>query len=187
VLYGYGGKILRVDLTTGAIRVDETQPALAEKFLGGRGFGIHYLLTELPRGTDPLGPDNMLIVSAGALSGTLVPGAGKTDIACKSPLTGDYAGANVGGLLSAEMRFAGYDAIIITGQSPRPVYLYIENDRVELRDAGDLWGKGSMAAEEVLKRRLGEEFQIAIIGPGGEHLVKYACVSANLRPIVGGG
>lgn len=179
MLHGYGGNILKIDLTTGTVTTEPTDPGLAERFLGGRGFGIYFLTTEMPKGADPMGPDNLLIFSPGPLSGTLVPGAGKLDIACKSPLTGGYASANIGGILTAEIKYAGYDAIILKGKSPKPVYVYIQDDKVEIRDAADLWGKGSLATEKVLKDRLGEEFQVATIGPGGENGVKYACITSD--------
>ncbi|MGQ9585134.1 MAG: aldehyde ferredoxin oxidoreductase family protein [Anaerolineae bacterium] len=175
-MYGYGGTILRVNLTTGKISRFPTPENLARDYLGGRGFGIYYLHTEVPKGADPLGPENKLIASSGPLSGTLVPGAGKMDWTCKSPLTGGYASASVGGLLTAELKFAGYDAIILEGRSERPVYLFIEDDRVELRDASAYWGLGSITTEARLKEELGEEFQIATIGPAGENQVAYACI-----------
>ncbi len=176
---GYAGTILRVNLTTGEVRKEPYNPAVARDFLGGRGLGIYTLWTEVPAGTDPLSPQNKLIASTGPLSGLLVPGAGKMDWACKSPLTGGYASASVGGHLTAELKSAGYDAIILEGASAKPVYLYIDDDKVELRDAADLWGQGSITTEELLKKRLGEDFQIATIGPGGENLVKYACITTD--------
>ncbi|MGC8873440.1 MAG: aldehyde ferredoxin oxidoreductase family protein [Chloroflexia bacterium] len=184
---GYAGTILRVNLTTGEIRKEPLDEKVARDFLGGRGFGIYTLWTEVPKGADPLGPENKLIASTGPLSGLLVPGAGKMDWACKSPLTGGYAGASVGGHLTAELKYAGYDAIIFEGISPKPVYLFIDDDRVELRDASDLWGKGSITTEEILKKRLGEDFQIATIGPGGENLVKYACITHDFGRQAGRG
>jgi len=184
---GYGGMILRVNLTDGAIKKEPTPKELAEKFLGGRGFGIYFLYTEAPKGADPLGPENKLIVSSGPLAGTLVPGAGKLDFTCKSPLTGGYASASVGGMLTAELKYAGYDSIIIEGASERPVYLLIEDERVELRDASEFWGKGSITVETELKKRLGEDFQIATIGPGGENLIKYACITHDFGRQAGRG
>ncbi|MGQ9566560.1 MAG: aldehyde ferredoxin oxidoreductase family protein [Anaerolineae bacterium] len=175
-MYGYGGKILRVNLTTGDIAASPTPEDLARDFLGGRGFGIYYLYTEVPQGADPLGPANKLIASSGPLSGTPVPGAGKMDWTCKSPLTGGYASASVGGMLTAELKYAGYDSIILEGRAEKPVYLFVEDDRVELRDASHLWGLGAITTEVRLKEELGEGFQIATIGPGGEHLVRYACI-----------
>jgi aldehyde:ferredoxin oxidoreductase len=176
---GYAGTILRVNLTTGEIRKEPYEPDVARDFLGGRGLGIYILWNEVPVGTDPLSPQNKLIASTGPLSGLLVPGAGKMDWTCKAPLTGGYASASVGGHLTAELKYAGYDAIILEGASARPVYLFIDDDKVELRDAADLWGKGSITTEELLKKRLGEDFQVATIGPGGENLVKYACITTD--------
>jgi len=184
---GYGGMILRVNLTDGTIKKEPTPKELAEKFLGGRGFGIYFLYTEVPKGVDPLDPENKLIVSSGPLSGTLVPGAGKLDFACKSPLTGGYASASVGGMLTAELKYASYDSIIIEGASATPVYLFIDDERVELRDASEFWGQGSITLEKNLKDALGEDFQIATIGPGGENLVKYACITHDFGRQAGRG
>ncbi len=184
---GYGGMILRVNLTDRTIRKEATPRELVERFLGGRGFGIYFLYTEVPRGADPLGPENKLIVSSGPLSGTLVPGAGKMDFTCKSPLTGGYASASVGGMLTAELKYAGYDSIIIEGASATPLYLFIDDETVELRDASEFWGQGSITLEKKLKDALGEDFQIATIGPGGENLVKYACITHDFGRQAGRG
>ena len=177
MLNGYGGQVLRVNLGDGTIEKSELDPELARDYLGGRGFAAKILYAELKGRTDPLGEDNKLIVAAGPLSGLLIPGAGKTTFAAKSPATGGYADSNVGGLFSAEMKYAGYDLVILEGMSAEPVYLYIDDDTVELRDANAWWGLGSITTETALKRELGEEFQIAVIGPGGENLVNYACIS----------
>ncbi len=174
---GYGGNILRVNLTTGKIAKEPTPPELARDFLGGRGFGAYFLFQEVPQGADPLGPENKLIISSGPLSGLLIPGAGKCDFACKSPLTGGYAGASLGGHLTAEIKYAGLDSIILEGISPKPVYLFIDDDRIELRDAASLWGKGAITVEKELKDQLGEEFQIACVGPGAENGVRYAHIN----------
>jgi aldehyde:ferredoxin oxidoreductase len=174
---GYGGSILRVNLTTGKITREPTSPELARDFIGGRGFGIYFLPKEVPVHADPLGPENKLIVSTGPLSGMLAPGGGKCDWTCKSPLTGGYADASMGGHFTAEMKYAGIDSMILEGQSSKPVYLFIDNDKAELRDAADLWGKGAIDTEVELKKRFGEPFQIAAIGPGGENQVLYACIN----------
>jgi len=174
---GYGGTILRINLTDKTIKKEPTDPGVMEKFLGGRGFGIYTLYTEVPRGADPLGPENKLIASTGPLSGVLVPGAGKMDWTTKSPLTSGYASSSVGGMLTAELKQAGYDSIILEGVSEQPVYIFIDDDVVEIRDASPYWGMGCISLEKKLKDELGEEFQIACIGPGGESLVKYACIS----------
>ncbi len=122
-MFGYGGKILRVNLSTGEIRTQVTPAELARDYLGGRGFGAYFVFHEIPAGADPLGAENRLVVSAGPASGMLIPGAGKTDISTRSPLTGGYAGSNVGGLFSAEMKYAGFDSIIVSGVASQPVYL----------------------------------------------------------------
>jgi aldehyde:ferredoxin oxidoreductase len=176
MLNGYGGQVLRVNLTRGSIEKSELDPDLAKDYLGGRGFAAKILYSELEKGVDPLGEANKLVVAAGPVSGLLIPGAGKTTFAAKSPATGGYADSNVGGLLSAEMKYAGYDLIIVEGMSPEPVYLFIDDDTVELRDARAYWGQGAITAETALKKELGEDFQIALIGPGAENLVKFGCI-----------
>jgi len=186
-MYGYAGQILRVNLTRGTVTKEPTPAEAVRDYLGGRGLGAYLLWTEVPKGAEPLGPDNKLFISTGPLSGTLFPGAGKMDFATKSPLTGGYAGASMGGMLTAELKYAGYDAVIIEGTSPRPVYLYIDDDKVELRQADALWGQGSFTVEKKLKDELGEEFQIATIGPAGEKLVKYACINHDFGRQAGRG
>ncbi len=174
---GYGGSILRVDLTNGKITRQPTPFELARDFIGGRGFGIYFLTKEVPQHADPLGPENKLIISNGPLSGMLAPGGGKCDWTTKSPLTGGYASASMGGHFTAEMKYAGIDSIILEGTSPDPVYLFIDDQKVELRDATWLWSKGAIEAEVELKKKYGEEYQVAVIGPGGENLVLYACIN----------
>jgi len=174
---GYGGHILRVDLTNGKSTKEPTPAGVIRDFVGGRGFGAYFLFREVPKGADPLGPENKLIISNGPLSGLMIPGAGKCDFTTKSPLTGGYASASMGGHYTAELKYAGIDSIILEGISPKPVYLLIDDDKIELRDADDLWGKGTFEVEKHFKERLGEEFQVAVIGPGGENLVPYACIN----------
>jgi len=174
---GYGGRILRVNLTNGTVTKEPTPPDVAHDFIGGRGFGIYFLLKEVPKGADPLGPENKLIISSGPISGMMIPGGGKCDWTTKAPLTGGYASASMGGHFTAEMRYAGLDSIILEGISPKPVYLFIDDDKIELRDASDLWGKATFTVEKQFKEKLGEEFQVAVIGVGGENLVPYACIN----------
>jgi aldehyde:ferredoxin oxidoreductase len=174
---GYGGNILRVNLTTGKITKELTPADVARDFIGGRGFGIYFITKEVPVHADPLGPENKLVISSGPFSGMLVPGGGKCDWTTKAPLTGGYASSSMGGHFTAEMRYAGIDSIILEGASPKPVYLFIDDDKIELRDAADLWGKGTFAVEKQFKEKLGEEYQIAVIGVGGENLVPYACIN----------
>jgi aldehyde:ferredoxin oxidoreductase len=177
MLNGYGGSIVRVNLTTGKINKEVTPASLTRDFVGGRGFGAYFLFKEVPRSADPLGPENKLIISSGPLSGLMIPGAGKCDWTTKSPLTGGYASASLGGLFTAEMKYAGIDSLILEGISPKPVYLFIDDNKIELRDATALWGKGTIELEEEFKHKFGEEFQIALIGPGGENGVSFASIN----------
>ncbi len=174
---GYGGSILRVNLSEGKITRLPTPTDVIRDYIGGRGFGAYFLYHEVPAHADPLGPENKLIISTGPLSGLMIPGAGKCDFTTKSPLTGGYAGSSLGGLFTAEMKYAGIDSIILEGISPKPVYLFIDDQKAELRDASEYWGKGSITVERMFKEKLGEEFQVAVIGPGGENLVSYASIN----------
>ncbi len=174
---GYGGSILRVNLKTGQIQKQPTPPDVARDFLGGRGFGIYFLTKEVPAKADPFGPENKMIISTGPFSGLLIPGGGKCDWTTKSPLTGGYASASMGGHFTAEMKYAGLDSIILEGISPKPVYLFIDDNKVELRDASHLWGKSSITVEKELKEQFGEEYQIATIGPAGENGVLFAHIN----------
>ena len=174
---GYGGSILRVNLSTGKISKEATPEQMKRDFIGGRGFGAYLLYKEVPKGVDPLGPENKIFISSGPLSGLMIPGAGKCDWTTKSPLTGGYAGSSLGGLFTAEMKYAGLDSIILEGISPKPVYLFIDDNKVELRDASPYWGKGTFAVEKEFKEKFGEEYQIAVIGPGGENGVSYASIN----------
>lgn len=184
---GYGGKILRVNLTTGKIAKEPTPVEVARDFIGGRGFGAYYLFKEVPQGADPLGPLNKLIISSGPMSGLMIPGAGKCDFTTKSPLTGGYASASMGGHFTAEMKYAGLDSIILEGISSKPVYLFIDIEKIELRDASEYWGQGTIEVEKQLKEKFGEEFQIAVIGPGGENAVSYACINHDFGRQAGRG
>jgi len=174
---GYGGTILRVNLTEGKITKQPTPAQLARDFIGGRGFGLYFLFKEVPKGADALGPENKLIISTGPFSGMMVPGGGKCDWTTKSPLTGGYADASMGGHFTAEMKYAGIDTIILEGISSKPVYLFIDNDKIQLLDASSLWGRNSFEVEKELKQKYGEEYQVATIGPGGENQVLYACIN----------
>ena len=184
---GYGGSILRINLTTAKISKESTPTNVMRDFIGGRGFGAYYLFKEVPKGADPLGTENKLIISSGPMSGLMIPGAGKCDFTTKSPLTGGYASASMGGHFTAEMKYAGLDSIILEGISSKPVYLFIDNDKIELRDANELWGKGTITVEKHFKEVFGEEFQVAVIGPGGENLVSYACINHDFGRQAGRG
>lgn len=174
---GYGGKILRVDLTNDWISIIPLSKKMIKNYLGGRGLATYLLYKTLPIGANPLGPENKVFIASGPLSGAFVPAAGKVDFVSKSPLTGGYGNSNMGGHFSSEMKYAGYDVVIIEGKAEKPSYLFIEDEKVEIRSAENLWGLGSSKTEKTLKEELGDEFQIAVIGQAGENLVPFACVT----------
>jgi len=177
MLGGYMGKGLRVNLTSRTSSTFDIPEDWARRFLGGRGFAAKILYDELDPSTEPLSPENKLVVATGPLSGLFLPGSGKLTFACKSPATGGYADSNVGGHLGPEIKYAGYDVIILEGKADAPSVLVIEDDRVSIRDGSRYWGLGAIATEKALKDELGEAFQCAVIGPAGENLVKFACIS----------
>ncbi|MGC8817723.1 MAG: aldehyde ferredoxin oxidoreductase N-terminal domain-containing protein, partial [Candidatus Hadarchaeum sp.] len=129
-----------VDLTERTVEYFPTPPEIIEKFLGGRGLNMYYLHKYIKPGCDPLSPDNVLIIGTGLLTGYLVPNSGRHSVTCKSPETGIIGDANIGGFFGPELRFAGIDRLIITGRAASPVYLYVENGRIEIRDAAPYWG-----------------------------------------------
>ena len=183
---GFNGKILRVDLTNGQLSVEEPSEAYYGRYLGGRGFIIEKLLTEVPAGIDPLGPDNKLVFALGPITGHPLPGNGRNSIGAKSPLTGAYGESEVGGFWGAELKRAGYDAIIVEGASSEPVYLKIENGRAEIRDARKIWGLDVADAEKAVREELdGKKFRTAAIGPAGENLVRFACVLNDITHAAG--
>lgn len=177
MLYGYAGHTLRIDLTSGKIEKEPLNPEWVDTYIGGRGFTARILFDENPPKVAPFDPDNRLIIAMGPLSGLFLPAAGKTHFCTKSPATGGYGDSNMGGHFGVNMKYAGYDVTIIKGKTAAPSYIFIDNDTVEIRPADDLWGKGSTVVEEELKQRLGDDFQILTIGPAGENLVNFACIS----------
>lgn len=179
-MYGYAGDILRVNLSTSAITHEPLSEDLASEYIGGRGFGAYFAYREIPAGADPLGPANKLIVASGPFAGVFLPSGAKTSLSAKSPATGLYGDSNVGGHLAGEMKYAGFDAIIIEGKAKEPSYLFIEDEKVEIRPCGRLWGMGAIEAEKALKEQLGDEFQIATIGPAGENMVVFASVNHDI-------
>ncbi len=175
---GYLGRLLFVDLTTGHMRDEPLNMAYAHQFIGNSGLAARYLYDMVDAGTDPLGPDNPLIMMTGPLTGTRTPSASRHAFVARSPLTGLLGEANVGGFTGAELRRAGYDGVILTGQAPSPVYLWIkEGERPQLREAGHLWGLDTYTTQTRIAEELGEpRARIACIGPAGENLVRYAAI-----------
>ncbi|HEA69061.1 MAG TPA: aldehyde ferredoxin oxidoreductase [Desulfobacterales bacterium] len=177
MMYGYAGTILRVDLINAIVRKEPLSESLAENFIGGRGFVAKMLYDEISSGIGPYDPENMLIVAAGPLTGQFLPAGGKTHFGTKSPATGGYADSNMGGHFGPQLKYAGYDVLVITGKAERPSYLFVSDNSVEIRPAAEYWGQGAITSEKNLKNRLGDDYQIITIGPAGENRVRYACIS----------
>jgi aldehyde:ferredoxin oxidoreductase len=183
---GYVGKYLRLNLSTGEMTPVELDPAWCEQWLGGNGWGAHVLFSEVPVEVDPLSPDNKLIFATGPICGTLMPNSGRVECCAKSPLTGSYGDANAGGFFGPELKFAGWDMLIIEGRAPEPVYLWIEDQRVEVLDAATLWGRDTIEVERLLRRRhQDDDIKVACIGPAGEKLVRYACIQVTPQRSLG--
>ncbi|ASJ11361.1 aldehyde ferredoxin oxidoreductase [Thermococcus sp. P6] len=172
---GWWGRILRVDLTSGKIWVQEYPEEVAKNFIGGRGLAAWILWNEA-KNVDPLGPDNKLVFASGPFNGLPTPSGGKMVVAAKSPLTGGYGDGNLGTMATVHLRKAGYDAIVVEGKAKKPVYLYIEDDDVAILSAEGLWGKTTFETERELKKIHGKNVGVLSIGPAGENLVKYAVV-----------
>ena len=148
-------------------------------FLGGLGVKTKLLVDLTPSGVDPLGPDNNLIFGAGTFVGTLLPTASRTELTAKSPLSNRFGTSNSGGLWGASLKFAGYSNIVLTGKSPSPVYITIDNERIKIEDATHLWGANTSATVDWIRREKGKDYQVASIGPAGEKLVRFASVQNN--------
>lgn len=177
--YLYGGNILRVNLTNGQIKTEPLAP-YASRFLGGKGINAKLLFDEVEPATGPFDADNRLIFGAGPLVGTPFPGACRLDIMAKSPVTGALGDSGMGGYFAAELKFAGYDNLVIQGKAGRPVYLYIRNDKVELRDASKMWGHDTYETPEMVRREINDqEAQVVCIGPAGENLVTCASILSS--------
>ncbi len=179
---GYWKKVLRVDLNNRSISVDEPDDVFYRRYFGGAGFIAYHLLKELKPGIDPLGPDNKLVVMPGPATGQAIPGAGRDCIGAKSPMTDAFGRSEGGGFFGAELKRAGFDGIIVEGQSETPVYLWIRDGEVEIRDAAHLWGKPTKESQEAIRQELGDPLiRAAQIGPGGENMVRFACVLNDLK------
>ncbi|MFH1570916.1 MAG: aldehyde ferredoxin oxidoreductase family protein, partial [Gemmatimonadota bacterium] len=180
--FGYNGKILRVNLTSGAVATEEPGPALYRRYLGGGGLGCYYLLREVPAGADPLGPDNKLIFMTSVLNGTPLSGCNRYSAVAKSPLTGGFGEAEAGGFWGPELKAAGFDGIIVEGEAAAPVYLYVHDGQAEIRDATAHWGKLADAVQHGLEQELGDErIRVLQTGIAGENRVRFAAIVNQLR------
>ena len=176
-MHGFAGQMVRINLKTKEIKKSPLPEDLAREWLGARGMVAKILYDEVPRDANPLGPENKLIIAPGVLTGSFVAAGSKCGFGAISPATNGHADASVGGHLGPEIKFAGYDLIVFDEISSEPVYLFIENDKIELRSAKDIWGKGSIDCERQLKDELGEDFEIATIGPAGENGIVFSCIT----------
>ena len=180
-MFGYMGQILRVDLTKGKLSKEALKENDCRMFLGGSGLATKYLFDEVPKGTDPLGPDNKLVFMTGPLTGTESPSAGRYCVVTKSPLTGFWGEGNSGGSWGVYLKNSGFDGIIFEGISPKPVYMVIDDGNAELKDARHLWGKGVGETSRLIKEELSEDFHVACIGIAGENLVRYAGIFNDIH------
>ncbi len=184
---GYAGKILEVDLSSGTIERIDLDREIAEQYVGGKGFGIHTLFNRLPPGTDPLAPENILVFAAGPLTGSAAPASGRLELCTKSPATGLWLDSNAGGSLGPELKYAGYDALIISGAAEAPVLLVIEDERVAIVEAGDYWGLDTIATHKKIKTDYSVDHRVACIGQSGELLSPLANVQTEYRSFGRGG
>jgi aldehyde:ferredoxin oxidoreductase len=181
-IYGYAGKLLRVDLSRGKVTVEEVKPEILRKFLGGVGYGAKLYYDEIPAGTDPLSPQNKLIFTTGPLTGTRSPGAGFVEVCFKSPLGDIWAEAKCGGEWGGALRKAGYDFLVIEGKAKEPKYILIDDGKVEVRPADKLKGETTSQKDKLIKEELKDAaFEIAVIGPAGEELVRFANIMVGGR------
>lgn len=173
------GKLLEIDLSSG--KADERIIAgeIYQKYLGGRTLGAKLLYDTQPAHVEPLSPENRLLVLTGPVTGTIVPNAGKYVVVTKSPLTGAFLDSYCSGLISAQIRFAGFDGLLIHGQADQPVYIWIEDGNVEIRSAGHLWGKDTISSEDLIKKETNKRAGVMVIGPAGEKMVRFASINSD--------
>lgn len=183
----YKGKILEVNLSTGAIKHSTLEQDTLRRFIGGSGVAAKLFLDRVSPDVDPLSGENVLFVLTGPLAGTNLPGSARFSVCAKSPLTDIWGESNCGGDFGPELKFAGYDGIAIEGVCDKPVYLLIDDDRVEIRDASELWGKDTYETIDLLKKWIGgtRKARVLAIGPAGENLVRYACIISDKYGVAG--
>ena len=182
---GWIGKVLRVNLSTSKVSTEALDPGLAKDYIGARGLGTKIMTDEVDPKVDPLSPENKLIFMPGPLTGTFAPSAGRYTVVTKGALTGAIASANSGGTWGPALKFAGYDAVIIEGAAPKPVYLWIKNAKVEILDASHLWGKDVPETSDAIRAETDDDAKIACIGPAGENRVLFACIMNDLHRAAG--
>ena len=192
MLYGYTGKVLHVDLGSGSLTVEEPSEGFYRDYLGGSALGLYYLLRHTPAGTDPYAPENTLTLAVSGMTGAPISGQSRVSAVARSPLTGGVGSSEAGGFWPAELKFAGFDAIVVRGAAPEPVYLWIKDGQYELRRASHLWGRTTSEVDRLLAEELGDDrIQVLQAGPAGERLVRFAAIMnmanrANGRGGLGG-
>jgi len=185
-MFGYMGKILRINLTNGKTTKEPLEEKVARKFIGGRGLGAYILFNELKPGIDPLGPENKLVIATGVVTGIPFPGNSGLNVMAKSPLTGIWGEATSKGFFGPELKAAGYDAIIIKGKAEKPVYLWINDGEVEIKDASRLRGKPTREVQKIIKAELKDDrVQVGCIGIAGENLVRFANIMFGFNHFAG--
>ncbi len=184
--YGYMGKILRVNLTDRTTEIEEPSDQWYRKYMGGTAVIANILLKEVPADCDPLGPENKLVFATGAMTGTPLAGSGRNSVGAKSPLTGGFGDTQGGGWWMVELKKAGFDHIIVEGESDAPVYIWIDDGEVEICDAAHLWGKDTADVQTMIQDEVGaEDARVVQCGIAGENLVRYACVVNDLTHFAG--
>jgi aldehyde:ferredoxin oxidoreductase len=177
MLFGFAGKILHVDLTSGNITVEQPSEEFYKTYLGGSAMGTYYLFKNTPAGADPLGPENTLTLMISPTTGVSISGNSRMTATAKSPETGLIGDSQAGGFFPAELKFSGFDGIVLKGKSPKPVYLWVHDGEAELKDAAHLWGRITGDVEKIIRDELGDpKVEIAQIGPSGENLVRFAAI-----------
>ncbi|MBW1703956.1 MAG: aldehyde ferredoxin oxidoreductase family protein [Deltaproteobacteria bacterium] len=179
-------KIAYIDLSTGEIEIKPIPLEMRKKFLGGRGLDAYLLYNNTEQGCDPLGPGNTLMISGGILTATCASATARTHVMAKSPLTGLLGSANMGGFFAPEMAWAGFHHLVIKGKAEKPVYIWIHNGEIEIRDASNLWGKTTTETQWAIREELGDDdIKSAVIGPAGENLVRFANVMTGIKNSAG--
>ena len=178
---GFVGRLARVDLSKGEVREEEIEEGIFKRFLGGRGLAAKILLEELSPDVDPLSPENKIVFATGPLTGTAYPGSGKHIVAAKSPLTLIWGESTSGGYWGPELKFAGYDVLIVEGRASSPVYIWLHDREIEVRDGAHLWGMNVVEATKRIRCETDERARVACIGQAGERLVRYACIINDMN------
>jgi len=178
-MYGYTGKIVRVDLTSGSTRIKDVDQDVYVKFIGGVGLAAKIIYEEVRAEVSPFDPENKIVFMTGPLTGTIVPCTGRYVVCSKSPLTDAWGESHSSGFWARELKKAGFDGVVIEGRAEKPAYLLINDEEVRIENADSIWSKGCLETEAILKKEIGEDFRVACIGPAGEKLVRYASILSD--------